>query len=136
MGENQGNREFSGIETFLSIPENIDIAEILFNETEKLIYHKVNFGVSIQDSDIYELGRYIGRVQVVFGIAKEILMHSKNENATKEVGKRIIDILNDLGIIFVVLANNVEMNRFNNIFSLFKEDVDDFAETIIKYISV
>jgi len=134
MSENVEN-EVSGVEAFFRLPENVDIEEILFNEMEKILYHKVDYGVSLQDKDIYELGRYIGRLQILFQFSKEILMYSNNENAKGDVSKNLFYTINDMAFIYILLAKN-ELKGYDNIFNILKGSIDHLNEIILKYVSI
>ena len=140
MGNTQDSEEVDeevlGIESFISRPENYMFAEQLFNDIEKYLYHAIDFGVSISDSDKYELGKYVGKAQVLFEIAKDIIKSSSNEKQMIQIGKLIFNIINDISLIYVYLVRNVDINRFNSILKVFEEDVNRLNEMVYKNITV
>jgi len=136
MGDSGENVEISGLEAFLSKSESAGVLEWLFNNVEKYLYHKVDFGVSLVDNNIYELGRYMGKLQILVNYGVYIMEHSKDENVIKEIGKKIYDIVNDMAIIYIILADNTEMNRYNNIFRVFRDKVNDFNDIIFKFVHI
>jgi len=134
--ENNGEKEILGIQGFLLMPENSDIAVMLFNEIEKLVYHKIDIGISIQDKNIYELGRYIGRLQILVNIAKDILLSSEDNETTKEMGEVLLNAINNIAVIYYLLTRNIDLNRFDNIFNTFKENVDNLNTIVLEHISI
>jgi len=128
--------EIQGLEVFLSRPENYMFAEELFNNIEKMVYHAVDFGTAISDSEKYELGRYIGKSQILFEIAKDIIKSSSNEKEVIKVGKAFFNVINNVSLIYVVLVRNVDINRFEELFKIFKENVEKLNEIVYKNITV
>jgi hypothetical protein len=136
MGDSGENREISGLEAFLSKPESTEVLEWLFYNVEKYLYHKVDFGVSLVDRDVYELARYIGKLQILVNYGVYLMEHSKDENVIKEIGKKIYDIVNGMAIIYTILADNTEMNRYNNVFRVFTDKVNDLNDLIFKFVHI
>ena len=136
MGEGEENMEISGLEAFLSKSESSGVLEWLFNNVEKYLYHKVDFGVSLVDSDVYELARYMGKLQILVNYGTYLMEHSKDENVIKEIGKKIFDIVNGMAIIYTILADNTEMNRYNNVFRVFTDKVNDLNDLIFKFVHI
>jgi len=133
MGETQDNVEISGFESFLASPENYCFSEELFNNVEKYIYHRVDFGISIEDKDIYELGRYNGKAQILFEFGKYVIKKSNDEKIAERVAKAMFTVINNLSGIYVLLGKNIDMNRFGDILKMFKESVDQLNEIVLGY---
>jgi len=133
MGETENDGEISGFEAFLASPENYCFAEELFSNIEKYVYHRVDFGVSIQDKDIYELGRYNGKAQILFEFGKYILKKSNDEKVAKEVAKAMFTVIDNASEIYVLLGKNIEMAKFGDVLKIFKESVDKLNEVVLGY---
>ena len=129
-------KEISGLNAFLSRPENADFNKELFENMEKAISYSVNFnlGVHIKDSDIYELGKYLGELQILIDLGKNIIKFSKDEKKEKVIGKLVFKILNDLGDIYIFMLRDVDFSDF--LYKTFKERIDNLNELIMKYISI
>ena len=136
MGEGEETQKVSGLVSFLTRPDNSLMMDKLFNDIETIVYHKVGLGVSINNKDIYELGRYIGKAQLLIDTGTDIMIHSKDEKLTKKIGKKIFDIINDISDIYLVLAENTDLNSFDYRLSLFRENINDLKELIYKFINV
>ena len=108
----------------------------LFNDIETIIYHKVGLGVSINNKDIYELGRYIGKAQLLINTGTDIMIHSKDEKLINQIGKRIFELINDISDIYMILEQNTNTSSFDYKLSLFKMDINDLKDLILKFLSV
>jgi len=136
MGEGGENTEISGLESFLLKPDNSLMLDKLFNDIETIIYHKIGLGVSINNKDIYELGRHIGKAQLLINTGTDLMVHLKNEKAVNQIGKEIFQIINDISEIYVILAENSDLNSFDYKLSLFKQDINYLKDLILKFVNV
>jgi len=127
--------EISGLNAFFSMPENASFFKELFDNVEKVIYNGVNYnlGVHIKDVDIYELGKYIGELQILVELGKDIIKFSNDENKEKKIGKLLFKILNELGDIYIFILKDVDFSDY--LYKTFQENVKILNELIMKYIS-
>ena len=136
MDGGEETQKVSGLESFLTKPDNSLMMDKLFNDIETIIYHKIGLGVSINNKDIYELGRHIGKAQLLINTGTDIMIHSKDEKAVKQIGKEIFQIINDISEIYVILAENSDLNSFDYKLSLFKQDINYLKDLILKFVNV
>jgi hypothetical protein len=136
MGDKEQTQKVSGLESFLTKPDNSLMLDKLFNDIETIIYHKVGLGVPISNKDIYELGRHIGKAQLLINTGTDIMIHSKDEKLIKQIGKKIFQIVNDISDIYLVLAENNDLNSFDYRLSLFRNDINDLKDLILKFVNV
>jgi len=136
MDGGEETQKVSGLEIFLTRPDNSLMLDKLFNDIETIIYHKVGLGVSINNKDIYELGRYIGKAQLLINTGTDIMIHSKDEKLINQIGKRIFELINDISDIYMILEQNTNTSSFDYKLSLFKMDINDLKDLILKFLSV
>jgi len=136
MDGGKETQKVSGLEIFLTRPDNSLMLDKLFNDIETIIYHKVGLGVSINNKDIYELGRYIGKAQLLINTGTDIMIHSKDEKLINQIGKRIFELINDISDIYMILEQNTNTSSFDYKLSLFKMDINDLKDLILKFLSV
>jgi len=134
--EKEIGEEISGLQAFFSMPENAGFNKELFENMEKAISNSVNFnlGVHIKDIDIYELGKYLGELQILIELGKDIIKFSNDEKKEKVIGKLVFQILNDLGDIYIFMLRDVDFSDF--LYKTFKERIENLSELIMKYISI
>ena len=136
MDSGEESKEISGLEIFLTRPENAVMLDKLLGDIESVVYHKVESGVNISDKDLYELGRYLGRSQILVNYGTYIMEHAKSEDTVKQIGRKIINVINDVSKIYLQLAGDTDLNKYQNEFSDFKDDVNDLNELIFKYVYI
>ena len=130
------SQKISGLVAFLTKPDNSLMMGKLFNDVETIIYHKIGLGVAINEKDVYELGRYIGKAQLLIDTATDILIHSKDEKLTNQIGKKIFDLINDISDLYLVLESNTNTSSFDYKLSLFKMDITDLKDLVLKFLNV
>ena len=136
MGEGNELQNVSGLEAFLTKPDNSLMMDKLFNDIETIIFHRIGLGVSISNKDIYELARHIGKAQLLINTGTDIMVNSKDEKAVSQIGKEIFLIINDISEIYMILAENKDLNSFDYKLSLFKQDIINLKELILKFLNV
>ena len=136
MGEGEESQKISGLEAFLSKPDNSLMLSKLFSDVETIIYHKVGLGVAINEKDVYELGRYIGKAQLLIDFGTYIMIHSKDEKLINQIGKKIFQLVNDISDLYLVLESNTNTSSFDYTLSLFKMDISDLKDLISKFLNV
>ena len=140
MGDTQENAEIDGevlgIEAFISRPENYGFAEQLFNDVEKFLYHAIDFGAQIENKYKYELGRYVGKAQVLFALTKDIIKSSNGDKLVLEIGRLAFTVIDNLAMIYAFIVGNNDLSKFDNLFKIFKENVEKMDEFIYKSVTV
>ena len=136
MGEGNETQKVSGLESFLTRPDNSLMMGKLFNDIETVVYHKVGLGVSISEKDVYELGRYIGKAQLLIDTGTDIIIHSKDEKLINQIGKKIFELINDISDIYIILEQNINTSSFDYKLSLFKMDITDLKDLVLKFLNV
>ena len=132
-GESQ---KLSGLEAFLTRPDNSLMLKKLFSDIEVIVYNKVRVDQSTNNKDIYELARYIGKAQLLIDFSTEIVIHTKDEKAIKQINKKIYYLLNDISDIYITLEENADLNTFDYKLALFREDINDLKDLILKFLNV
>ena len=130
------SQKVSGLVAFLTRPDNSLMLSKLFNDIETIIYHKIGIGVSISEKDVYELGRYIGKAQLLIDTGTDIMIHSKDEKLINQIGKRIFELINDISDIYMILEQNTNTSSFDYRLSLFKMDISDLKDLVLKFVNV
>jgi hypothetical protein len=136
MDSGEESQKVSGLVAFLTKPDNSLMLSKLFNDVETIVYHKVGLGVAISEKDVYELGRYIGKAQLLIDTGTDIIIHSKDEKLINQIGKKIFDLINDISDIYLVLEQNTNSSSFDYKLSLFKMDITDLKDLISKFLNV
>ena len=140
MGEEKESEEITGLEVFLTRPETAGLYEKMLSDIENFVYHAIDFSASIKlsliDKDVYELGRYIGKAQLLINYGVYLVEHSKDEDTAKKIAKKMFKVIDDIAKIYLLLVGDTDLNKYYNVFSFFKDNVNDLSELIFKHVHI
>ena len=140
MSEGEESQEVSGLEIFLTRPETSGLLKTMLDSIENYLYHAIDYGgsikLSLRDKEFYELGRYIGKVQLLLSYGVYLIEHTKDENTAIKIGRKIFKIIDDITKIYLLLATDTDLNRYQSVFAFFKDNVNDLSDLIFKYVHI
>ena len=140
MGDLEESEEITGLEVFLTRPETAGLYEKMLSDIENFVYHAIDFSASIKlslsDKDFYELGRYVGKVQLLVNYGVYLIEHAKDENTAKKIAKKMFKVIDDITKLYILLVSDDDLNRYNNVFTFFKDNVNDLSELIFKHVHI
>ena len=65
-----------------------------------------------------------------------MIEHTKDENTAIKIGRKIFKIIDDITKIYLLLATDTDLNRYQSVFSFFKDNVNDLDELIFKHVHI
>jgi len=140
MGDLEESEEVSGLEVFLTRPETAGLIKSMLDSIENYVYHAIDFSASIKlslsDKEFYELGRYVGKVQLLVNYGIYLVEHLKDENTAKKIAIKMFKVIDDITKIYMLLVSETDLNRYHNVFTFFKDNVNDLSELIFKYVHI
>ena len=140
MGDLEESEEVSGLEVFLTRPETAGLIKTMLDSIENYLYHAIDYGgsikLSLRDKEFYELGRYVGKVQLLVNYGVYLVEHSKDENTAKKIARKMFKVIDDITKIYMLLVSETDLNRYQNVFTFFKDNVNDLSELIFRHVHI